>query len=156
MAYVMFHTYFPEVARRETRTITVFPRANVDVPPAAYSFLESFCDRPGCDCRRVFFTVVSSQREDVQAVVAWGWEPREFYERWFAYGDSVAVTELKGPVLNALSPQSDLAPAILNLVRDELLRDEEYVERVKRHYKMFREQVEAQEGEAGDSGQESE
>ena len=65
----------------------------------------------------------------------------DFYRRWFKYGDLGDAIELKGPVLNFGSPATKLAPALLELVRNVLLKDPEYVERIKRHYRMFRDAV---------------
>ena len=57
--------------------------------------------------------------------------------------DPQAINDLKGPVLNLASPQSELAPALLKLFQRVLLQDSGYIERVKRHYAMFRETVES-------------
>lgn len=100
-----------------------------------------FCDEPGCDCRRVFFSVVSSLQKDIQAVIACGWEEREFYTKWMGDDDPRIINDLISPALNPASPQSNLAPALLDLFRNVLLQDTTYVERVKRHYAMFRQQV---------------
>jgi hypothetical protein len=43
--------------------------------------------------------------------------------------------------LNLASPQSENAPALLELFRRVLLVDPGYVARVKRHYEMFRSKV---------------
>ena len=141
MPYSLFHTRFPEVAERETRTITVIDPFSFHLPPAHYAFLEMFCDEPGCDCRRVFFTLVSSLQNNIKAVIAWGWEDKEFYRKWMGRNDPQAINDLKGPVLNLASPQSELAPALLKLFQRVLLQDSDYIERVKRHYAMFRETV---------------
>lgn len=141
MPYSLFHSRFPDVAERETRTVTVIDSSDFNLPPAHYSFLEMFCDEPGCDCRRVFFSVVSSLQKDIQAVIAWGWEEREFYTKWMGDDDPRIINDLIGPALNLASPQSNLAPALLYLFRNVLLQDTAYVERVKRHYTMFRQEV---------------
>lgn len=141
MPYRPFRDLFPEVAGRETRTLTVFPDSGTDLPPGQYAFLEMYCDEPGCDCRRVFFYVVSSRRKDVEAVIAYGWEPPSYYEEWLKDDDPHIIADLKGPCLNLASPQSRLAPAILDAVRNILLQDEAYVERLKRHYRMFRRKI---------------
>ena len=143
MPYQSFHDLFPKTAERETRTITVSRGSDLGLPQGQYSFVEMFCDEKGCDCRRVFFYVVSSLRQDVEAVVAWGWETSDFYARWLKDDDPKMLAALKGPILNRGSPQTSLAPAILDLCRNVLLRDEAYVERVKRHYEMFREKIDA-------------
>jgi len=130
------------MAGKETRTITVFAdRSKTGLPPGEYAFCEMFCNERGCDCRRVFFYVVASFRKRCEAVIAWGWESPEFYANWLHDGDPQIVTELMGPVLNIGSPQSELAGALVNLVRSLLLKDEAYVERIKRHYQLFRARI---------------
>jgi hypothetical protein len=142
MAYTLLYHYLPELAEKETRSITVFGSNEFNLPAARYYFHEMFCDEKGCDCRRAFFTVMSSNHTDFAvAVIAWGWETREYYAKWLGANVPSAINELIGPVLNSASPQSKLAPAILKLFQKILLSDQAYVDRVKRHYAMFREIV---------------
>lgn len=143
MPYVLFHGHFPEVAERETRTIIILEDSFLGLPRGQYSLLEMYCDEPGCDCRRVFFYVVSSLRKDVEAVIAYGWESPEFYARWMRDDDPDVIKGLQGPILNLGSPQSDLAAAILDVVRDVVLRDQLYVQRLKAHYRMFRDKIDS-------------
>ncbi|MCI5164563.1 MAG: hypothetical protein D3903_00385 [Candidatus Electrothrix sp. GM3_4] len=138
MPYSFFHSRLPKVAERETRSVTLFDHSEFNLPPADYAFLEMFCDEPDCDCRRVFFSVISSREEDIKAVIAWGWEDQVFYTTWLRDSDPNVIKELMGPALNSASPQSDLAPALLKVFQEVLLPDTAYVERVKRHYAMFR------------------
>jgi hypothetical protein len=142
MPYVFFREYFPDVADRETRSITVLSGSQVGLPAGDYGFLEMYCDERGCDCRRVFFYVVSSFRKKVEAVVAWGWEDQDFYAKWMDDDDPATVATLKGPIHNPGSPRTELAPAIVELVRNVLLQDTKYVDRIKRHYKMFKDRIE--------------
>jgi hypothetical protein len=142
MPYRLFHDLCPEVAERETRTLTILPGSNTGLPTGHYSFLEMFCDEPGCDCRRVFFSVLSSVHQQVEAVVAWGWEDVAFYAAWMKDDDPEVLANLKGPVLNLGSPATALAPALLELTRTLLLQDSAYVERLKRHYQLFRQRIE--------------
>ena len=116
--------------------------SGVRAPPGHYGFLEAFCDEPDCDCRRVFLNVVSPTTHRLDAVIAWGWETRNFYRKWLGQNNRQVLDELMGPALNLSSPQSPLAPALVELVSSVLLRDAEYVARVKRHYRMFRDQIE--------------
>ncbi len=143
MPYSFFHQRFPQIAVRETRSLMVVPDSDVVLLPAGeYGFFEMYCDEPGCDCRRVLLYVEAPHLGGVQAVVAWGWEDLAFYRKWFKHGDAEAIRHLKGPVLNLGSPETELAPAILELTRDVLLKDADYVDRIKRHYQMFRRDVE--------------
>jgi len=141
MPFVMFHSRFPEIAERETRTIKVLPWSKADLPWGEYAFLEMFCDEQGCDCRRVFFSVVSSRTKNIEAVLAYGWEPPSFYATWMRNDDPHTVAGLKGPTLNSGSPQSKWAPSILELFKTVLLSDSAYMDRVIRHYKLFRDHI---------------
>jgi hypothetical protein len=74
-------------------------------------------------------------------VIGWGWEDVDFYARWIQHGDKNDAARMKGPELNPGSPATELGPALLELVRNALLKDPEYVERIKRHYRMFRQKI---------------
>jgi hypothetical protein len=140
MPYEPFYERFREIAFRETRSISI--RNSLDLPDDDYGFLESYCNDKNCDCRRVFFNVVSRKRKGQVATIAYGWESKEFYVKWFhGHDDPEVISQMQGPILNPGSPQSDLAPALLNLVRDTLLKDPAYVERLKEHYFLFKEKV---------------
>jgi len=145
MSYSAFIVRFPDLGERETRTITVPRGSDIGLPYAQYGFLEMYCDDPGCDCRRVFWMVLSRQLPGrILAVIAYGWESRGFYTGWLGMPDRDRITELKGPVLNAGSPQSRYAPKLLELARDVLIPDPDYMARIKRHYRMFRDAVDAE------------
>ncbi len=87
------------------------------------------------------FNVLSRRRNTVVAVIAYDWESEAFYARWFHHNDTDIIREIKGHILNPGSDQSELAPALLNVVREKLLADPMYVERLKLHYWMFKEKV---------------
>lgn len=144
MPFESFHSRFPELAEAETRTITVLETSDVtdSLPPADYGFVEMFCNEAGCDCRRVFITVLTPNGKSPAAVIAYGWEKAKFYRNWLRHGSDEDVAMLQGPVLNIGSPQGRHAEAILQLFIDHLLPQTDYIERVKRHYKLFRATVE--------------
>ncbi len=132
MPYTSFHLYFPEVAEKETRTLTTFQQDDV-IPAGSYGLLEMYCDDPDCDCRRVFLEVYDWQRQRSLAFIAYGWESKEFYRNWFHGDNPKVIRDLQGPVLNVGSPQSKYAPAFLELVKEVVLSDPAYIERLKRH-----------------------
>jgi hypothetical protein len=141
MPFVLFHEHFPSIAEQETRTLILPEKSGFILPPGDYSFLEMFCDEKDCDCRRVLLMVVCSHKDGVQAVINWGWEKKGFYAKWMKGGNPSLVKDRKGPSLNFGSPQSDLAPAILELLEALLLQDKAYRERIKRHYAIFRKNI---------------
>jgi hypothetical protein len=145
MSYVSFYGFFPEIAKRETRSVTILPGSNTAVPAGEYGFVEMFCDEKGCDFRRVFLSVVSASKSDLHAVIAYAWESPAFYAKWMGDNDPEIIEALRGPCLNFGSPQSAAAPALLNLFKNVLLQDATYVNRIKRHYRMIREKVDGPE-----------
>ena len=141
MPYAPFYEFFPELAEQETRVLTVPPLSPYGLSgtkPEQYAFTEMFCDEPGCDCRRVFFSVYREGTTKPQAVIAYGWETTAFYARWLGDSDPRIIRDLKGPVLNLGSPQSERAPGLLELTKQVLLKDRDYIERIKTHYRLFR------------------
>lgn len=147
MPMAPFMERFPEVGARETRSVTVTDR--LDLPDGEYGFLEFYCDERGCDCRRVMIDVLRPEIgwSKIWATISYGWESLDFYKKWGgAASDSL---EMKGPYLDPLNPQTKYSAALLNLFRF-LLQSPDYVERLKRHYQMFRDSVDQ-----GDSGRDS-
>lgn len=139
MAYEPFYERFGDLALMETRSITM--HNDPTLPDDDFGFLEAYCNDENCDCRRVFFNVASRKRNEIVGVIAWGWESKAFYAKWYRQNDPEIVEELKGPILNPTSQQSELAPALLQAVRDILLKDPAYIDRLKRHYRIFKEEV---------------
>jgi hypothetical protein len=139
MSYIPFHEKFLEIAKKETRSIIAIN--DPELPEGSYVLLESYCDEVGCDCRRVFFNVFSARRKEIVAVIAYGWEDSKFYADWLGDNDPEIIKDLKGPSLNLASPQSELARILLDRVKD-VLEDRDYVERIKRHYRLFKDLIE--------------
>ena len=137
MPYVPFYIKFPELAEKETRAMILFD--DPDIPDGKYYLVESYCNESDCDCRRVFLNVVSDTNE-ILAVIAYGWESKKFYSKWLGENDPETITELKGPALNLSSPQSEIASSLLEKVRF-ILEDKQYLNRLKSHYKLFRDAV---------------
>ena len=132
-----FFSRFPEVAAHETRTVKLLePYAGL--PAGEYGFLELYCDEPTCDCQRVLFQVCRAERPNkVLATINYGWESEDFYAQWL-HGDHETAREMVGASLDPFNPQSKFSPALLEVCRQILLQDRAYVDRLRRHYKMFK------------------
>jgi len=143
MPFAPFCEKFPDIAEFETRAVTV--PDNGFAPKGKYGFIELYCDEPDCDCRRVFLSVHSEKEQKIVAVVAFGWESEKFYANWMGSNNPEYIKDLKGPVLNMASPQSKFADNWLKFIAEVLLKDKQYVERLKKHYQLFREKVEEEE-----------
>jgi hypothetical protein len=117
---VPFDKYFPDMAQAECRVATVFNRG--DLPDDEYGLLESYCDDPACDCRRVMLNVASRKQKKILATVSFGFDPND---------------SMCGPFLDPLNRQSKHAPALLKLV-ETVLQDGQYVARLERHYHLVK------------------
>lgn len=149
MPFVPLYELFPDLAARETRSVYILQDSPNGLPAGSYAFLELFCDEDACDCRRVLFSVVPNQRPapgaapHVLATLSFGWEDEEFYRRWASFPlDEDDLEELMGPALSSMSPQSKLAPGLLEQLK-LLVQDPLYVERIVRHYETFRRAIDA-------------
>ena len=129
MDYAPFHEQFPNIAEQEIRSLTVI--RGTEVPAGTYLLIELYFTEPNCDCRRVFLDAVSVGENETVAVIAYGWEDREYYKDWFGMDMSQFIDELKGPALNTASPQSEYAPMLLKTIEEHVLNDDAYVKRIQ-------------------------
>ena len=159
MFYTPFYEILPELAMEETRSITVVDR-RLNIPPGEYAILELYCSKKGCDCRRVFLNVISLNAQDTVAVIAYGWESKEFYAKWLYKCDRIQdlskrelqeIDELKGPSLNLMSPQSEYAKNLLDLIARTVLKDKAYIDRLKKHYALFKANLDKRPGHKRDA-----
>jgi hypothetical protein len=134
---IPFSTYFRTLGPAETRSVSV--RGRPGVPDGEYGLFEFYCEDPKCDCRRVIFQVISAPPGlRTRATINYGWESAEFYGAWM--GDPEMGAKMQGPSLEPFGEQSQYAQALLELVGD-LLKDEAYLDRLKEHYRLFKEEV---------------
>jgi hypothetical protein len=134
MAMVPFYTRFPDLAWKEMWSVSV--RGLPPLPDGDYGFLELYCDERDCDCRRVIIQILSSSTgSSVWATINYGWETLAFYEHWL--GDKLLAQECQGPELDPLNAQSQYSAVLLELFKS-VLQDTAYVERLQRHYALFK------------------
>ena len=140
MPMIPFIERFRDLGTKETRTLLVKPEPGI--PGGAFGLFELYCDEPGCDCRRVIISVLKPETgwRKVWATIGYGWESADFYLKW-SRGHSDPF-EMQGPALDELNPQSEYSEMLLELFK-QVLESPGYVERLKRHYQMFRGTVEA-------------
>jgi hypothetical protein len=139
MPMTPFMERFPELAARETRSVTL--RDRDDLPNGEYGFIEFYCDEPHCDCRRVMVVVLRPETGwKFWAAINYGWESVEFYRRWAGAPPS-DDSPWQGPVLDPLTEPTPYAPALLELFKF-ILQSPGYVPRLQKHYQLFRAAVE--------------
>jgi hypothetical protein len=120
-----FVRHFKEIGEAETRTIHILDDNAQGIPKGEYALAESYCTDRKCDCRRVMLNVISRNEGHV-ASISFGFDPDG---------------PMPGPFLDPINPQSAYAEEFLQLVKDLVLSDADYVARLKRHYKMLKDKL---------------
>jgi hypothetical protein len=131
MGMLRFGVLFRDTAERETRTARVPGTLSPDnpnyLPADEYGFDELYCDERNCDCRRVMINVLARHAGRHVATINHAFEPPPKDE---------LVSEQT--FLDPLNRQSPWAPALLDLFVNVVLADENYRQRLIRHYRMFK------------------
>ncbi len=121
MYLIPFELLFSEIARQETRSLTLIGN---QMPPASdYGLLESYCPDPECDCQRVILNIVSRNEQKQVATINYGFD---------------RSAQDAGPFLDPLNPQSAFAGALLAVIAEHLETDRAYVLRLKAHYALVK------------------
>ena len=134
MAMMRFGLLFRELAIRETRTMIIQgggpSGGSFGLPPDEYGFDEMYCDERGCDCRRVILNVLARNARRQIATISHAFDP--------------PAADARIPQQTFLDPinrQSRWAPAVLDLFVNVVLADENYCQRLERHYRLFKERL---------------
>ncbi len=139
MIFKRFMEFFPVMAEKETRRI--FLRSDPQIPDGEYAFVDSYCEDEHCDCRRVYFDVLQidpNYKSIHAATISYGWEDLDFYLSWSPYLPSKMAAEMKGPSLQPSQKQSRYAERFLKFFESKFIIDPAYIERIKRHYALFK------------------
>ena len=121
----LFVWHFKEIGEAETRTIHILDESAQGIPKGEYALVESYCTDRKCDCQRVMLNVVSKDKGHV-ASISFGFDLKD---------------PMSGPFLDPLNKQSPYAEDLLQLAKDLVLSDADYVARLKRHYTMMKDKL---------------
>jgi hypothetical protein len=131
-----FFTRFNEVAGKETRVVKL-PQGMMGLPADEYALVEFYCEDPACDCRRVIIQIWTERQPGVSlASFSFGWESKEFYRNW-THGAKDGE-DMHGLSIEPLAKQTRYTEPLMALVDMVIREDPAYVERLKRHYQMFK------------------
>ena len=140
---IAFHSVFRELAQREVRCVHLGAApdgAPARLPADEYIYTEFYCDDLDCDCRRVLLQVIAkNQPGKVFASIGYGWEKESFYRKKMPWDPDDAKGTIRGE-LDPINEQSEFAADFLDLFQTVVL-DEPYRLRLRRHYRLLREEV---------------
>jgi hypothetical protein len=126
---IPFDAVFPDVARQEMRVMTILEDGQV--PADDYMFREFYCVEKGCDCRRVILNIIAARTRKEMATINHALDPKALH---YEAG--------RETVLEPFGQQTKHSAALLELCKTVVLQPE-YSSRLKRHYRMIKEAVEA-------------
>ncbi|MCB0595702.1 MAG: SEC-C domain-containing protein [Lewinellaceae bacterium] len=138
MYFKAFHAEFEKIARLQTRSLTIVGEQKI--PKGDYAFLPMYCKDKKCDCRRTLINVLQVTPEYGPfhaATISYGWEPLDFYRDWAKALSEEEIKIMKGPALDHFNTQSPSASHLLESFVN-LVLDDDYSERLKRQYAMFK------------------
>ena len=141
---IPLHSVLPELAQREVRCVHLGRALDAGsesaLPADEYAYLEFYCDDLRCDCRRVLLQVIArDQPGKIFASIGYGWDKESFYRKRMPWAPDDARGTVRGE-LDPLNEQSEFAEEFLALFRRYVL-DEPYRLRLRRHYRLFREEL---------------
>lgn len=132
-----FFSKFPKIAEVETKTLKIIDDDNdLDLPVWEYGFVDMYCDDDECDCNRVLITVFWENWKTQMANISYWWKKQKFYDDWF-YWDKKLAKNYKWPELAVATIQTEHSHKFLKFFKF-LIEDPSYVERLKRHYRMYK------------------
>jgi hypothetical protein len=101
------------------------------LPDGEYSFIDTYCTDPGCDCRKTMIQVMHEGR--LVSIINYGWESREFYRQWMGSTEERhPMPEMHGASIDITSPDLVSRNGVLALF--SALLNEIWVAKFKRHY----------------------
>jgi hypothetical protein len=130
-----FHKIFPDVAKGETRSVDLQDEGEPGgLPAGEYFFVESYCTNPDCDCVRVLIDVAARELGVIASIS-------------FDFDTSISISykNKTNPCLDPQIRQSKYAEKALSLFK-EVVRDKEYEDRLKRHFRLVKSAVGAWSG----------
>jgi len=132
--------FYPDLALEEMRSF-ILTDGDFGVPAGNYDLFENYCDEKGCDCRKVMINIITTAggQPKIWATIGHGWENPSYYFQNFS--DDVGLARaMSGSYLEQMCEQSKYSPAFLEIWKD-MIKDENYAERLKAHYKKFKEKI---------------
>lgn len=118
-----YHQIFPD-AQASSMTLELAAQSG-RIPRGSYAFVECYCTRPGCDCRRVTLLVLNGKMRH-QALICLGLD-----------GEG----PFSGPYLDGASYQVSYAGELLDFCVHTLNSRPEWVARLRQQYREVRELV---------------
>ena len=86
------------------------------------------------------------------AEIQFGWGSERYYARWITHDPTATlsdlslflkqnVKEMQGVSLSPSGPQDQMAYNMMNMIYDTVLSQKSFIDRFKRHYRLFKDKI---------------
>ena len=120
-----------EVIGEAHQVRTVGITQSPQLPDGEYSFIDTYCTDPECDCRKTMIQVMHEGR--LVSIINYGWESAAFYRSWMgSSSEDNPMPEMNGASIDITSPNLVSTRGVLALFN--ALLDDIWIAKFKRHY----------------------
>jgi len=113
----------------QVRTVSI--KQSPQLPDGEYSFIDTYCADPGCDCRKTMIQVMHNEK--LVSIINYGWESATFYENWMiSSAKDNHIPKMHGASIDITSPdlvRTDGMLALFNALLNDI-----WVAKFKHHY----------------------
>lgn len=134
--YKYLNTILPELVKETTAFF--FNQKTGSFSKGTYALLEMYCADKNCDCRRVFLNVVHEETKQFIVQIAFGWESKEFYAKWFGCDEDYSCLEDMAGWEILQAPLGKKSVEMFELLMSHLKNDKDFIAKTKRHYQAFK------------------
>lgn len=139
-----YYDLFPDKIETELRTAYFPDEPDLPFPAGMYAFFEYYCTDLSCHCQRLIVKV--------RYMVEPGAPPDEVATISYTWNESAAslskgiLPEPSNPFLDPFHRQAAYADELMDFWYDMLCRDDNYADRLKRHYAELRREYGSSDG----------
>jgi len=127
---------YPDLAKEETRVVTILSD-DEEIQKWEYHIQEMYCTDKKCDCRKVNFNIIWPNNEIYY--LDYGFESFQYYMEWWIW-DKKLAKELSWLSVNTYTWNALESKKMFDTMK-WVLQDKIYIDRLKKHYKLMKEDV---------------
>ncbi len=132
-----FWLKYPDLAKEKFRVVTLLSDDQW-VSKWEYHIQEMYCTDKECDCRKVSFNIIWPNNEIYY--LDYGFDSPDYYMKWWIL-DKILAKELSWLSVNTFSWNPIESRKMFDTMK-WVLQDKLYIDRLKHHYRLMKEDVE--------------
>jgi hypothetical protein len=127
-----------EIIGQKHQIRTVGLRKSPHLPDGDYTFVDTYCIDPSCDCRRTLIQILLNGVH--VSTIGYGWESQKFYKNWMGVeSNEDYMPDLHGATVDMSSPNKVSPNSILSFFNT--LLDDKWIAVFKKNYNAVKKQI---------------